>query len=167
MALSDIVREIQNPVLGATLLWRYAVGYADSSRANEGSPLQLTFLVLPLLLHEETAKHIKSTLKSSGLRKFTEKFGTTANRQSDILLGLHNRAKALRELSLESLQIAHASRLIRIDLESGSVFSSFTDKIKPAPPKPIQEMVTNAEKIGVWLGELSIPEIATTLKVRF
>lgn len=167
MALSDVVREVQNPVLGATLIWRFTVGYEGSPRASDGCPLQLTFLVLPLLLHEETAAHITSTRKASGLRKFSEKFSLPSNRQSDILLGLHNRAKELRELSLESLQIARTSKLIRIDMGMGTVFSSSTDKIKPMPPKTIQEMVSNAEKLGAWLGELSVPEIATTLKVRF
>lgn len=167
MALSDIVREVQNPVLGATLMWRFTVGFASSPHTSGGCPLQLSFLVLPLLLHEETAAHITSTLKRSGLRKFSEKFVLPSNRQSDILLGIHDRTKKLRELSLESLQIGRASGLIRIDKITGDVFPLTTAKIKPPPPQSIQQMVSNAEKVGYWFRELSTSEIATTLKVRF
>jgi hypothetical protein len=101
------------------------------------------------------------------LRKFAEKFALPASRQSDVLFGLHDRTIELRELSLESIQIARSSRLIRIEIDTGAVFPASTDKIKPSPPKPIQEMVSNAEKVGVWLGELATADIATTLKVRF
>jgi hypothetical protein len=81
---------VQNPALGAYVLWRFGVGF----QSEDGRPaaLPLAFLVLPLLLHQPTLKMIKSTQKASGLALFAAKLG----QERENLLAVHERALALR-----------------------------------------------------------------------
>src|SRR5687768_8712319 len=108
-SLAREVRNIQNPALGAGLLWRFACGYVRGHRTRDPAPLPLLFLVLPILLHEQTASFVQGTKKASGLRMFASKFGTAANAKQDLLIAIHDRMLTLRRLSLESVQIALAT----------------------------------------------------------
>src|SRR3546814_16848028 len=62
---------IQNPALGALLLWRFARTY-QGEVARE-VPLHLAFLVLPMVLHQGSRNEIVSTRKASGLTLFAAK----------------------------------------------------------------------------------------------
>jgi hypothetical protein len=46
--LNEEVHQVQNPALGAMLVWRYVVGYHKARSDAAGCPLPLLFLVLPL-----------------------------------------------------------------------------------------------------------------------
>src|ERR1035441_4731796 len=91
-ALSREVRAVQNPALGAMLLWRCSVGYQGASATAAPMPIPLLFVVLPIILHKQTAELLSSTQERSGLRKFTEKFQTSAQSKTDLLLALAPRA---------------------------------------------------------------------------
>ncbi len=49
------VQAMQNPALGAALLWRFACGFTPESSPN-GTPLPLAFVVLPLAFHAKSLK---------------------------------------------------------------------------------------------------------------
>ena len=51
--LNKEVRAIQNPALGSVLIWRAASSYQKNHPAGSFLPLPLSFIVLPILLHEE------------------------------------------------------------------------------------------------------------------
>jgi Family of unknown function (DUF6521) len=165
--LSEEVRQVQNPALGALLEWRFAFGYSKSRLDASACPLPLLFLVLPLLLHEETYRHIVSTRSTTGLRGFAAKFGTSSSNEGDILLALHDRVRSMRPLSFESLQIAYVSRLLAIDILYGTVFSLTSTFPKSQLSESILPLTRNAEKVGTWCAALTLPEIASILKVRF
>ena len=59
---------VQNPALGAFALWKFGLAY--QARNGDRAVLPLAFLVLPLILHEETRQVVLSTQKSSGLTLF-------------------------------------------------------------------------------------------------
>ena len=63
--LSEIER-VQNPALGAMLIWEYGLSFQDSV-SSESSHYLLTFLVLPLCLHRPTVNLLKRTYERSGL----------------------------------------------------------------------------------------------------
>jgi hypothetical protein len=84
------VEVIQNPALGAFLIW--SAGSEYKSIQSESLPLHLSFLVLPLLLHRQTLNVINSTNKSSGLALLASKIGE----RKDDLLAVHTRAYILR-----------------------------------------------------------------------
>lgn len=151
---------VYNPSLGAFLIWSCGLGYFKEE--SKGMPVPLTFLTLPLLLHAQSLELISSTYDSSGLTLFASKLGA---RQED-LLAVHQRALSLRPLSLSSLSMACASRLMTVDARSGTAFS-IGEKKRPKTPDGIHRLGVLSEKLGGWFGRLPIEQVASTLRVAF
>jgi hypothetical protein len=164
-ALTTEVRNIQNPALGAGLLWRFTCGYVASHHTHDPVPLPLLFLVLPIVLHEQTETFVQSTFKASGLRAFAAKFGKSENSKQDLLLAVHDRMLKLRNLSLDSMRLALATRLLHLD--TAAVIPLSETEAAAGIPAEVKRMMKNSEKLGTWCGLLTMHEIATTLKVRF
>ena len=61
------VMYVQNPALGAALLWRFTCGYY--SNENRSVPFPLLFVVLPIVFRQDLCSVIKSTQRASGLSK--------------------------------------------------------------------------------------------------
>jgi hypothetical protein len=163
--LTREVRNIQNPALGAGLVWRFACGYVSNHPTHAPVPLPLVFLVLPIVLHKQTEAMLESTQKASGLRVFAAKFGRAENSKQDILLSIHDRILALRQLSMESVRLAFASRLLYLNIASLIPLSE-TPAVSGIP-RDVRTLMNCAEKLGGWCGLLTMHEIAFTLKVRF
>jgi len=164
--LATEIRNIQNPALGAGLLWRFTCGYTKEHSVRNPVPLLLLFLVLPIILHEQTEAFVQGTQKASGLRAFAAKFGKSENCKQDVLLAIHSRMLSLKKLSLESLRIGIATRLIHLSSDATVIPLSQT-KVAAGIPDDVRHMMNNAEKLGGWCASLTIHEIATTLKLRF
>ena len=163
--LSQEVRSIQNPALGAGLLWRYTCGFVSSHSTHGPVPLPLLFVVLPVILHEQTEDFVRGTQKASGLRVFASKFGRSENSKQDLLLAIHDRMLDLRQLTMDSLRFALVARLLYVDL-AGAIPLSETEAVSGIPAD-VKRMMNNSEKLGTWCGILTMHEIATTLKLRF
>lgn len=167
MALSTLNREasfVQNPALGAVLLWRFCAAYSASHPSNEYPVLQLNFLVLPILLHRETFEEIKWT--KAGLHTFADKFARSDNSKSDVLLGIQDRVVQFRDLTLESLRIAIQCRLVTLIASTSRVVT--LSSATPSGVKPsVQSLITNAEKLGAWCAPMTLFEIENILKVAF
>ena len=164
--LAEEVRLVQNPALGALLQWRFVVSYS-ATRNGEGCPLPLLYLVLPIVLFEETYAHLRTTNVSTGMRGFAAKFGTAAANESDVLLTLHDRARSMRDLSRSSLRVAMSSRLVGVDVATATAFSLLKTLPKSRIPETIRPMTKNSEKLAAWCGQLTMSEVANILKVRF
>lgn len=165
-ALADEVRNVQNPALGAGLLWRFTCGYTSTHAEGGHAPLHLLFLVLPITLHRQTFDYVASTHAATGMRAFAAKFSESKNATQDLLLAIHERVAALRPLTLESLRIAARARLILVrtdatvlPLSQTETTAGTTDLTRP--------LLRNAHKLGVWCAGLSLHEVAAILKVRF
>ena len=165
--LSKEHRAVQNPALGALLLWRFASGFHETSGRATPAPLPLAFVVLPTLFHEETAQLLNSTQKASGLRKFAEKFSSSADAKTDLLLALNQRSIDMRDLTLESLQLALYGSLLSIDSRSGGVFPLSAVAPRAGIPTSVRPMLSGAEKLGAWFSQLTTYEIGVILKVAF
>lgn len=167
MAISTLNREtsfVQNPALGAVLLWRFCAAYSAAHASNESPVLQLNFLVLPILLHRETFEEIKGT--RAGLHTFVDKFSRSENSKADVLLAIQDRVVQFRELTLESLQLAVQCRLVTVVASTSRVVS--LSAATPSGVKPsIQSLITNAEKLGGWCASMTLFEIENVLKVAF
>jgi len=163
--LTEEVRSIQNPALGAGLLWRFACGYVSSQQTHEPVPLPLLFVVLPVVLNGQTEDFIQGTQKASGLRSFASKFGRSENSKQDLLLAIHDRMLALRSLTMDSLRMALATRLLCLD-NAAAVPLSQTEAVAGIP-SDVRRMMKNSEKLGAWCGLLTLHEVAATLKLRF
>ena len=166
MALFHDVYEVQNPALCAVLLWRFSIGYHEVRPDGAGAPIHLAFLVAPLVLHPDSARLLLSTRRSSGLRMFTQKFSRPAENRSDELLAVHRRTAMFRDVSFRGIQLAVAASLVTIRTTSAALLP--LSKTKPRSSRPnVRALLNASERLGVWMGALTLQEIAFILKVRF
>lgn len=150
---------VYNPVLGAFLLWRTCQGYF--AETSLGLPVPLAFLALPIALHGESRDTLTRTNASSGLSLFAAKLGT---RQED-LLAVHERALALRGLTLASIAAGGMAQMLFIDPEAANLLP--LDVKPPTTPHEIAKLGKACEKLGMWLARMPIEQVASTLRVAF
>jgi hypothetical protein len=155
-----VVDAVQNPALGAALVWACATGFQD-----EGArplPLHLAFLVLPMVLHEQTRDAILGTNVGSGLAKLESKF----KGHEDDLLAIHERALLLRPLTLDSVCAGLLSNLLAVDYET-ALLSPVKLRGRPKQTKPVEQMLEAAVKLGHWFARLPLQQVASLLRVEF
>ena len=165
-SLTKETRNVQNPALGAVLLWRFACGYSAKHKTSEYAPVPTLFLVLPLIFHHESFELLRGTNRPSGLHGFAVKFSKSKVAKSDILLGVHSRSIRWRSLTLESLNIGVRTQLLTVDNSNATVIPISTTSAKGVPAS-IRSLLTNAEKLGEWCSALSLFEISNVLKIGF
>lgn len=152
---------MQNPALGAALIWRFVCGYSPASSPT-GTPLPLAFVVLPLAFHERSVLEVAATQAGSGLRKFEDKFRD----RGDILLANQPRMLAMRNLSARALRIGFRAGLLTL-VPSEAVLWPRSHAAPPTGAKPVSDLLKSAEKLGSWCRDLSLFEVAGILKVEF
>ena len=162
--LAREAQNVQNPALGAALVWRFCCGYVETQRVSAPPPLSLLFLVLPIVLHQATSEFVKRTYKSTGLRAFAAKFGDSSVSKQDLLIQIHDRSIRWRKLSLHSVELAVAGRLLKLT-DNGDIIPLSRTKARGLPDD-VKQLMDLAEKLGAWFGELTVHEIVTTLKVK-
>ena len=155
------VMYVQNPALGAVLLWRFTCGYY--SHENRPVPFPLLFVVLPIVFRQDLCSVIKSTQKASGLSKVSEKL--FSGKLNDSIHYVNNTAIQMRELTLKAFNIAVEANLVALSAET--VFPLTTAIRKYTPKGDCKSMLAAAEKLGTWCSELTLLEVSKWLKVRF
>jgi hypothetical protein len=167
--LTAEVMTVQNPALGAALLWRFASAFPQP--ATRYAPVQLMFLPLPILFRQEYVEVVTGTgaatgvRRASGLRAFADGLREFKTAKTDLLLSLQNSVLQLRELSLESLSLAIAAHLVTIDSE-GMVLPIPRDDPRRTPNR-VRRLLRGADKLGYWCGAVTLFELAATLHLRF
>ncbi|WP_249203292.1 three component ABC system middle component [Burkholderia ambifaria] len=162
--LARETQNVQNPALGAALIWRFCCAYVESNRINAPPPLPLLFLVLPIILHQATSDFVQRTYKSSGLRAFAAKFGDSSISKQDLLIQIHDRSIRWRKLSMQSVELAVAGRLLKL-ADNGDAIPLSRTKARGLSDE-VKHLMDLSEKLGAWFGKLTVHEIVTTLKVR-
>jgi hypothetical protein len=154
---------VQNPALGAYVLWQFGLGY--QSYDGEAAKLPAVFLILPIILHRPTLEVVSSTQKGSGLVLFAAKL---ADREED-LLAIHTRALLLRRLTLRSVGFAINAGIATLNYEAATMrANSLAHKSRrPRVPERLRALSNGAEKVGYWFAKMGLPQIASTLKVEF
>jgi hypothetical protein len=149
---------VQNPAFGSLLLWNFGRGY----QAEEVGSLPILtsfFLTLPLVLHGPTMRTIRSTNQSSGLAKFVAKLGEERER----LFAVHDRALAMRSLTLESIGAGISAKLLKVDYDTGVVRSN--EAKPPAAPERLKYHIASAEKVGRWFARLPAHQVFSLLQI--
>lgn len=164
--LATEAREVQNPALGAVLLWRAASAHRRDAASPAPCPVPALYLVLPIVLHGPTLRQVLSTKPASGLRKFASKFSDSKAAQTDMLLDLHPRARAMRGLTTDALRVAVTAGLIEV-VPADAVARAVERRPPTGLARPIADLVRGAERVGQWFAPLTLGEIAFTLNVRF
>lgn len=159
----DDVYAVQNPALGATIVWQFVSGYYSVNAA--AAPFPLLFIVLPIIYNEELRTVIKSTRAQSGLSKVSEKL--IQQKSNDSLYSIHSVAESLKLTSLQAICIANDTKLISVDLSSALVYPISARKAPKLKSLEITHMLSSAFKIGQWCAGLPLVEICRRLKVRF
>lgn len=164
MSNSDLdVMYVQNPAIGAVLLWRFTCGYY--SNKNRPLPFPLLFVVLPIVFRQDLCSIIKSTQKASGLSKVSEKL--FSGKLNDSIHYVNNTAIQMRELTLEAFNIAVEANFVSLSVETATVLPLTTTIRKYVPKGDCKSMIAAAEKLGGWCAELTLLEVSKWLKVRF
>ena len=157
------VMYVQNPALGAVLLWRFTCGYY--SNENRPVPFPLLFVVLPIVFRQDLCSVIKSTQKASGLSKVSEKL--FSGKLNDSIHYVNNTAIQMRELTLKAFNIAVEANLVALSAKNATAFPLTTAIRKYTPKGECKSMLAAAEKLGTWCSELTLLEVSKWLKVRF
>ncbi|OGN89437.1 MAG: hypothetical protein A2Z74_06645 [Chloroflexi bacterium RBG_13_46_9] len=165
--LNKETKNVQNPALGAMLIWRFVAGYERGSSTSRLTPIPLLFLVLPMLLHQETAEFVVSTQEATGLRAFASKFSKSSKSKTDLLFALPKRSLDMRKLTTDSLALAVSSDLLSIDSNHGMAISLSSGPVKTGISSSVRSMLRAAEKLGVWCSAISLHEVSVILKVGF
>jgi len=149
---------VQNPALGAQLIWAAASSHVET--IGTGLRIDLCFVILPLVLRIETQNIIGRTQSSSGLGKFILKL--EGNR--DLLLGLHGRALEQRALTLQSLSVGVACKLLEVARDKPLIQPLALRKKLPIADE-VKPLFQSAERLGAWFSQLSPPEVMATLRI--
>ena len=164
--MSELSREYQNlynPALGATILFRFSEGY--SKKSNEGVPLPLLFVVLPMIFQERSLAIIAVT--NVGLRKFVNRFSEKEYGMTDSILSFPLRVDEMLELSKKSLQIALLTKMLILMPSDGILFPGSYKKFDVVLSSDVEKMLQQAKKFGSWCSQLSLFEIENMLRVEF
>lgn len=157
------VKYVQNPAIGASVLWKFVCGYYQ--KENKPVPFPLLFVVLPIVFRQDLCAVVKSTQKASGLSKVSEKLFD--KKENDSIHFVNKTAIQLRPLTLEAFNIAVETNLFAMLPESATIFPVTTKMSKYTPKGDSKDMINAAEKLGSWCSELTMLEISKWLKVRF
>ena len=167
--LKDIAQQVNNPVLGAYLIWQFSSEYQkEHGRHMEIHP-SLAFLVLPILFHEDTRSIVTSTRRASGLHAAISKLYLSDNRLTDISMVIQNRVNEGKERTFESLLVAFDAGLLFMNQNTGHLLPNMSMKplAESGLAKDIAPLIRGAKKLGFWFSQLSIGEINKIVKVGF
>jgi len=165
--LAKETRALQNPALGAALLWQFVDAYYEANPTHAGAPMPLLFVVLPMVLHEQIRSVILSTRRGSSLRAFAEKFSTSRMAQEDVILSLQSRVSSGRKLTMDSFELLMRCGMATVDPDSGRIIPSKTRGLKQQVSHSVDLLQRAAEYLGNWMGGLSVYETAVTLRLSF
>lgn len=161
--LAQEAYRMQNPALGAVLLWRFAKGHVAADVQKRGASLPLAFLVLPMVWHLDMADTISGTRDDSGLRKFAAKF-TETDAARDILLGIHPRAVRWRPRTQAAIRMGLSAGLL--DVRDGRL-APLRSGNEPRSNRTVTAMGDAAERLGIWFSALSLHEVGIILHIQF
>lgn len=159
------VEAIQNPALGAIIIWKFSKGY---SKANaDPLPIHLLFLAIPLLMCEDLFEVTKSSTR--GLYKLRDNLSKKdLNTDHLFLPELQNRICDFKEITANSLTLALSCQLLELDYSSATA-SYIAHRTPSGMPLPTayDGLNNTAEKLGKWCGATQFNEIARMLEVEF
>ena len=162
--LIEEVRQWYSPSVGAYLLWKFTSGYCDAHPNGDAPVGLLHFIAIPLLTSKRPLEPINN--RRADLQSYVRSF--EISKDSDILIGIHERAKRNRGYTMAAIDIAVSTGLIFWDADSGKLYPR-KDVKRPRRGNALKTSFVRdgkkAEILGGWFAEHSISTIATYLKV--
>jgi hypothetical protein len=145
------VTHLFNPAFCGTLIAKTTETYFGA--AGQGLPFGLAFLILPVILHQETRNALPR-------RTTTTLLAWIENHQSQ-LIGFPDRVHRLRPVTQEAVMFDLAHQIMRVadsgDLVPGEVrVSSTSTALRPLTPDA-QDCIRKSLFLGRWLAAAGTP----------
>ncbi len=149
-------RNLLNPGFCATLLWYAAQGY--SFERNTPMAIELSFLVLPFVLHRETRESLP--------RNITTSLPTWLAENPIVRTRLGERAATLRSFTREALVFGGSHGLLSLGPEGVRAKAEMKKRVsaglKPTSDE-VRDCAKRAEFLGRWLERAGGTETVMTL----
>lgn len=149
-------RNLLNPGFCATLLWHAAQGYSLGRKAPMA--IELSFLVLPFVLHLETRESLPRSIMTS--------LPTWLSEHPLVRTRLGERAAALRSFTREALVFGGSHGLLSISHEGVRANDEMRKRVNAsvkATSDEVRECTKRAEFLGRWLEKAGAPETVMAL----
>ena len=149
-------RNLLNPGFCATLLWHAAQGYASERKTPMA--VEVSFLVLPFVLHLETRESLP--------RAITTSLPTWLSEHPLVRTRLGERASMLRTFTREALVFGGSRGLLSISQEGVRANDDMKKRVNASLKKTsdeVRECAKRAEFLGRWLEKAGGPETVMAL----
>lgn len=162
--LSDEVSEWNTPIIGAFLLWHFALGYKRKHIVGDAPVVLLFFIAIGILTNSNFMEKISRRRKNleSFVRCFTEKH------ESDLLGCLQSKIIKKRAYVAAAIDIAVSSGLLVWDYDRATLCPVDIRIPKRGGiklGKEITKGASKAELLGEWFSEHDIPSLTSYLGV--
>ena len=149
-------RNLLNPGFCATLLWHAAQGYASERKTPMA--IEVSFLVLPFVLHLETRESLP--------RAITTSLPTWLSEHPLVRTRLGERAAMLRPFTREALVFGGSHGLLSISQDGVRAHDEMKKRVNAAlktTSDEVRECARRAEFLGRWLEKAGGPETVMAL----
>ena len=149
-------RVLLNPGFCATLLWHAAQGF--SSERNTPLSVELSFVVLPFVLHLETRESLP--------RNITTSLPTWLTDHPIVRTRLGERAATLRSFTREALIFGGTHALFSLGLDGIRANAAMKKRVNAAlkvSSDEVRDCAKRAEFLGRWLENAGGPETVMVL----
>ena len=149
-------RSLLNPGFCATLLWHAAHGYA--SERNMPMGIDLSFLVLPFVLHLETRESLPRAISTS--------LPTWLSEHPLVRTRLGERASMLCPFTREALVFGGSYGLLSLSqdgVRANDAMKRRVNAVSKTTSDEVRECAKRAEFLGKWLERAGRPETVMAL----
>jgi len=152
-------RNLLNPAFCATLIWHAAKGASENSNALRASlSFNEAFLILPLVLHQNTRESLPLRVSSS--------FPVWISANPLIVASLPERAKSLVPYTKEAIAFGSGGGIFRIEGQEIHIVSEHASSIRATMRRTsaeVQQCMKKAEFLGKWFAYTGSQETIFTL----
>lgn len=155
---------VQNAAIGAVALWRFVATYFETTQQTDGPELPVVMLVLPIVFHERSSESICRMKSASGLLKALVEY-------PEMPAGLQIRLEATAHLTLQSLNLAISTSLLRLDRAQPWPRYTPARNSLPAPLSPAQpdtkRILAASQRLGWWFAAEDVSSLSRLLNVQY
>ena len=159
MRLYDEGELVQNPGIGAALLWEFVAAYCKAAN-NHGPSIPLCFPVIPITFHQETVECLHRRIYDGGL------FLAIADNRT-LFVDLQERVESMLPQTMMALNFAFASKLLLFDSAIQQIHPGRRTSPFQMQSKEFRRMINTSKRLGHWFGTLNVQQLAGLLRIRF
>lgn len=152
-------RNLLNPAFCSVLLWHAAKGATEAANSLRSSiSFNESFLILPLVLHQNTRESIPSRISSS--------FPVWISTNPLIIASLPSRARSLVPYTKEAIAFGAGGGIFKIEGQEINIVPESASNVRATirqSSNEVQQCMKNAQFLGKWFAHTGSPETIFTL----